>query len=203
MFVLGLTGNIASGKSTVSAILKSLGAAIIDADKVAREVVAPGMPGLQLIIDAFGREILLPDGSLDRAKLGRLVFSDAAELDKLNAITHPFIFERINLILKQLAESGEFKVAVIDAPLLIEVGLHKTVDELWVVALDPETQLRRVMERDNISRRAAAARIAAQLPQQEKVRLADVVIDNSGAQELLRAKVDSLWYRISGDNKAE
>jgi len=198
MIIIGLTGNIASGKSTVSGILKSMGAAIIDADKVAREVVEPGAPGRQMIVDCFGRDILQPDGSLDRGKLGRRVFADPAELAKLNAITHPLIFEQISAKLKQLEKSGDIKVAVIDAPLLIETGLHKNVGELWVVVVDPDIQVRRIMERDNLTRESAEARIAAQLPQQEKARLADVVIDNSGTPEQLRATVENLWRQRLG-----
>ncbi|MFZ5641627.1 MAG: dephospho-CoA kinase [Bacillota bacterium] len=198
MFVIGLTGNIASGKSTVSEILQSLGAAIIDADKVAREIVEPGTPGLDKIAACFGREVLRPDGTLDREKLGRRVFNDPAELDRLNTITHPLILENIRAKLDKLERSGDIKAAVIDAPLLIETGLHQTVDELWVVTVDPAIQIKRVTERDNLSREEAAARIASQMPQEEKARLADVVIDNSGTPGELRAAVENLWRRRFG-----
>lgn len=199
MFVIGLTGNIASGKSAVSEILRALGAVIIDADKVAREVVEPGTPGWQKIVDCFGRDVLRPDGALDRAELGRRVFADPVELKKLNAITHPLIIEMIQAKLARLAVSGDVKTAVLDAPLLIEIGLHSTVDELWVVTVDPETRIKRVMERDNLPREASQARIAAQMPQEEKIRLADVIIENNGTFEQLRAAVATLWRQRVGD----
>lgn len=201
MIVIGLTGNIASGKSAVSQILQSLGAAIIDADKVAREVVEPNTPGWQKIIDCFGREVLKEDGALDREKLGRRVFANPVELKMLNDITHPLILEKVNDTLARLKRAGDKKAAIVDAALLIETGLYKTVDELWVVTVDPATQIKRITERDNLPREAARARVAAQMPQEEKKRLADVVIDNSGTLEELRVAVEALWRRRFGGDK--
>lgn len=199
MVIIGLTGNIASGKSAVSEILRSLGAAVIDADKVAREVVEPGMPGWQQIISCFGRDVLRADDTLDREKLGRRVFADPEELGKLNAITHPLIFAMIQARLTQLASADNVKAALIDAPLLIETGLHRTVDELWVVAVEPDIQLKRVMERDHLTREEALARIAAQMPQMDKRQLADIVIENNGTLQQLRVSVENLWRQRLGE----
>ncbi len=196
MVVIGLTGGIASGKSLVSSFLRELGAVVIDADLIAREVVAPGQPALAMIVEAFGPGILRPDGSLDRKALGALVFADPDLRKKLEEITHPFIIARIKEELARLAESCPDGVVVLDAPLLFEAGLEGLVDEVWVVYVDAATQLARLMSRDGLTRAEAEQRLAAQIPLAEKARRADRVIDNSGTPEATRAQVNRLWREL-------
>lgn len=197
MFVIGLTGTIGSGKSTVARCLESLGARVIDADRVAREVVLPGTPALEEIARSFGPEVLNRQGELDRKKLGSIVFTDPQGLARLNGITHPRITEAIHRQVAQFAkDSPPDGVLVIDAPLLIEVGLHHDVDEVWVVKVDPEQQVKRLMERDGLTPREAHRRIAAQLPQQEKLAYAHRVIDNSGDPAETRKQVVRHWDNL-------
>ncbi|MCL6638811.1 MAG: dephospho-CoA kinase [Firmicutes bacterium] len=195
MVVIGLTGNIGSGKSTISRKLGNLGARIIDADQVARAVVEPGTPALKEIVQTFGESVLNGDGTLNRKKLGARVFNDPAALARLNGITHPRIKDAIDREIAALKSlpGPERAVAVIEAPLLIEVGLHKGVDEIWVVKVDEATQLKRLMERDGLTPDEARQRIAAQLPQAEKLRFADRVIDNSGTMAETERQVERHW----------
>lgn len=202
MFVIGLTGGIASGKSTVSRLLKELGATILDADVIAREVVEPGQPALAEIAAAFGPEVLREDGSLDRARLGALVFGDGEARARLNAITHPRVIRRINELLEEERRANPRGVAVVDAPLLLEAGMGHLVDEVWVVAADEETQLRRLMRRDGLSRAEAMRRIRAQMPLAEKLRQADRVIDTGCTLEETARQVRSLWNLIAGQGGA-
>ncbi|MBX6378951.1 MAG: dephospho-CoA kinase [Clostridia bacterium] len=197
MVIIGLTGGIATGKSTVAAMLEELGAVVVDADQVAREVVEPGEI-LDRIAAAFGRDVLTPDGRLDRAALGRKVFGDDEALKRLNAITHPEIRRRITRRVEELRREGRAPAVVLDIPLLFEGGVAYAVDEIWVVAVDRETQLRRLMERNGLSRPEAEARVASQMPIEEKVRRADVVIDNSGDLAVTRAQVEAAWRRLTG-----
>lgn len=195
MKVIGLTGGIATGKSTVSAILRELGLEVIDADAVARELVTPGSDCLRALVDEFGREILNPDGTLNRKKLGRMVFADPKKLERLNEITHPAIVNEIKRRMEIIKgrSQGPPQAAVIDAPLLFEVGLDEIVDEVWVVTLDEEEQLKRLVERDGLTRAEAEARLRAQMPLSEKIKRADIVIDNSGSLESVMEKVKGLW----------
>lgn len=192
MPVIGLTGNIGSGKSTVSGYLAELGAQVVDADQVARDIVAPGAPALVDIIEYFGPEVLNQDGTLDRKKLGAIVYSDPQALAKLNQITHLRIVEAIREVEKNFRSRPESlrSILVIDAPLLIEVGLNQSNDEVWVVRVDPEVQLARLMDRDGLSSEEALRRIAAQMPQEEKLKHARRVIDNSGTVEETKKQVD-------------
>ncbi|HHW42453.1 MAG TPA: dephospho-CoA kinase [Desulfotomaculum sp.] len=201
MTVIGLTGNIGSGKSTVARYLQEHGAEIIDTDRVAREVVEPGKPAWQEIVDTFGREILQPDGTLDRRALGRLVFGDPAARARLNAIVHPRIREEVERRKRAFhsRHRDNRKVLVVEAPLLIEAGMQEQVDQIWLVVVDPEEQLQRVMSRDGLSREDALARINAQMPQGEKLRHAHVVIDNSGTPEETRRQVAALWAKLNGE----
>jgi len=192
LLVIGLTGNIGSGKSTVGRYLESLGAIVIDADQVAREVVQPGTPALVEIARVFGPGVLDSKGALDRKKMGSIVFTNPKAREKLNEITHPRIVEAIEnekLKLYNLPGSRD-RLLVIDAPLLIEVGLHKGVDEIWAVKVDDQKQVERLIERDGLSDEEARARIAAQMPQAEKLKYARRVIDNSGSPEETRRQVD-------------
>jgi dephospho-CoA kinase len=188
--VVGLTGGIASGKSTVARAFAAEGIPVIDADQLAREVVAPGSEGLSELVDAFGADILAPDGSLDRKVLGARVFQSDELRRQLNAITHPRIgrlsAERIAAI------DATAPYAVYEAALLVENGLHKNMRALVVVALDEARQLERILLRDQLSEGEARARIAAQAPLAHKLAVADYVIENSGELDALCARVSDV-----------
>ena len=192
MRIIGLTGGIASGKTSVAAFLERLGAAVVDADLLAREIVMPGEPALASIVASFGTKVLDDAGSLDRAALAEIVFSDPAARRTLEAITHPAIRARAEQKLTGLREAG-VATAFYVAPLLIEAGNSSRVDEIWVVYLDRESQLERLMARDSLGREAALRRIASQMPMEEKKRLGRIVIDNRGTREELEAQVLRLW----------
>ena len=194
MRIIGLTGGIASGKSSVAVLLERLGAAVVDADRLAREVVEPGEPALSAIVAAFGRSVLKSDGTLNRAALGEIVFADPAARRKLEGITHPAIRLRAKERLDRLRDAG-VQTAFYMAPLLFEAGTASGFEEIWVVYLDRETQLERLMARDGLSRQAALARIASQMPMEEKKLLGKVVIDNGGSREELEALVKRLWRK--------
>jgi dephospho-CoA kinase len=193
-----LTGGIATGKSTVSAMLARRGAVIIDADVLAREVVEPGEPALVEIVGEFGRDVLQADGTLDRKRLGAVVFGDAERRRRLEAITHPAIRERVARRLAELMSSGFDGVVVFDAPVMIESGNSRTMDTLVVVATDEETQIRRLMARDGIGRADALRKVRSQMPIAEKARLADHVIDNSGDRAATEAEVERVWTALLG-----
>jgi dephospho-CoA kinase len=195
MRVIGLTGGIACGKSTVARIFRDLGAPVIDADQVAREVVAPGQPALEEIVKTFGREVLLADGQLDRKKLGEIVFSDAEKRRQLNAITHPRIGQAVQARLAALRETG-VEAAIYEAALIVENKLHQGMDGLVVVAVDEQTQIERTMKRDELTREQALARVRAQAPLSDKVAVADWVIDTSGIIPETRKKVERVWEEI-------
>ncbi|HHW39998.1 MAG TPA: dephospho-CoA kinase [Syntrophomonadaceae bacterium] len=196
MRVIGLTGGIASGKSLVSRYLRELGAIIIDCDQVARDVVRTGSSAWRQIVQEFGETVCKPDGSLDREALGRIVFSDTEKLDKLNRITHPYIISEIRRLFDDYRKNFPDAVVVLDAPLLLEVGLEGMVDEVWVVYVDYQTQLERLMKRDGFSSEEAACRISSQIPLEEKVKLADHVIDNRGDPEETFLQVRRLWNSL-------
>jgi dephospho-CoA kinase len=177
---VGLTGGIATGKSTVSAMLRTLGCIIIDADQLAREVVEPGLPAHREIVDTFGPAVLQPDQHIDRKALGAIVFGDLAARKRLEAITHPRIRERLAARLAELEASGFDGIVVFDAPVMIESGNHRTMDRLVVVIADEAAQLERQRRRDGASDTDAARRVRSQMPLAEKAKLADHVIDNSG-----------------------
>ncbi|MDQ6713356.1 MAG: dephospho-CoA kinase [Candidatus Dormibacteraeota bacterium] len=195
MRVLGLTGGIGSGKSVVASIFAQLGADVIDADQLAREVVEPGQPALEEIAKAFGRGILLPDGHLNRGKLGRIIFADPVARARLDAITHPPIRER--LAAEIAARRSAPGVLVVDIPLLYESDRTTTVETVLVVWVDPNTQLRRLIERDGLGEDEARQRIAAQMPLDEKRVRADVVIDNSGSLETTRGQVEAIYRQYA------
>ena len=176
----GLTGGIATGKSTVSEMFRRLGCEIVDADLLAREVVAPGEPALAQIVEEFGRDVLQPDGTLDRKKLGALVFADASRRKRLEQITHPAIRARFERRLAELDARGFAGVVFYDAPVMIEAGGHKAMEKLVVVATDEATQAARLCARDAIDTAEAARKIGSQMAVTEKAKLADYVIDNAG-----------------------
>lgn len=193
MKVIGLTGGIASGKSTVSRVLKKQGAKIIDADIIARDIVQPGCPALAEIEEAFGKEALLPDGGLDRAYLGKKVFQNKSLRNVLNCITHPKIREQIIEELKKIERESPEAIAVVDAPLLIEAGLFDMVDEVWLVALPEEMQVIRLMNRDELSQEEAKRRIGSQMSLAEKQKYAKHIIDTSGSIDDTVKQVVKLW----------
>ncbi|HEY8417012.1 MAG TPA: dephospho-CoA kinase [Limnochordales bacterium] len=193
--VIGLTGGIASGKSTVAAMFAELGAAVVSADEIAREVVEPGEPALEEIRTVFGPEVLLPDGRLDRRRLGAIVFADPERRRRLEAILHPRIRARMRERIEAAAGAGRPVVAEI--PLLFESPPSRAlVDVTVVVYVDREQQLARLVARDGLSPAEAEARLAAQLPLEEKARLADYVIDNRGGLEHTRAQVRRVWEEL-------
>jgi dephospho-CoA kinase len=190
--LLGITGNIACGKSLVSSILGELGAEVIDADQVAHEVMQPGSAVLKQISEHFGSDVLNEDGSLNRPALGQIVFGDPAALAKLERITHPpTVCEILRRARKSLAP-----VVVIDAIKLFEAGLARHCDQNWTVYCDPAVQKQRLMDRNGFTEEQAEQRINAQPPQDEKTRLADRVIDNSGDVDDTREQVVRAWASI-------
>jgi dephospho-CoA kinase len=193
MLLVGLTGGIASGKSTVSAMLAERGAEVIDADHIARQVVMPGNPAWCKIRDHFGPGVLFNDGSIDRQALADVVFGDPAKLTLLNEITHPEIFARIADRLE--AHHDQDVVVVLDAALLIEAGLAAGVDVLVVVHSPREIQVERLAAK-GMAERDASARIAAQLAPEQRLQRADIVIDNTGTLEELGRRMDQLWAEL-------
>jgi len=200
-YLIGLTGNIATGKSAVLRMLKRLGAKVIDADALVHRLMAEGTPVWQAILDEFGEGILGPEGKIDRGKLGAIVFADAEALKRLEAIVHPAVTARLDELIHQATEP----VVVVEAIKLIEAGWHRTCDALWVVTCPKEQQLERLLRRRKLSREEALLRIEAQPPQEDKVALADVVIDNSGSLEEIREQVEKEWERlgVQGSSFAE
>lgn len=211
LYLIGLTGNIACGKSTVLSLLESLGAAVIDADRVTRELQQPGQPVYQQIVEAFGPDVLIESGGpLDRRALGAIVFSDPAALKRLEQIVHPAVRERLFSWLESLGDRPQgtagskqdsalpaSRVVVIDAIKLLESGWKQRCDAVWVVTCTPEQQLARLIATRGMSKADAGSRIAAQPPQAQKVAQADVVIDNSGSLENTRRQVEAAWRAIA------
>ena len=200
--LVGLTGSIATGKSTVSRMFAHLGARVIDADLLAREVVMPGQAAHARIVDEFGPQVVQADGSLDRKALGALVFGDAAKRKRLEEITHPAIGARQQRILSVLDEEAFEGVVIWDVALLYEGGGAAKMDRVVVVYADPETERRRLMERDGLSDADARARIASQMPIAEKAKLADYVIDNSGTREETERQVRTVYGALLAELKA-
>lgn len=194
--LLGITGNIASGKSLIAAEFARKGAALVDADQLAREIVAPGSPVLQRLVRQFGAKILLPDGALHRARLGQLMFADPAAREALNRITHPAIAALATERLRQLKQTPGLPLVVYEAALLFEAGADARVDKVLMVKIDPEVQLQRLMARDGLDERTARQRIAAQVPQQQKLSRADYVIDNSATVAATLRQVELLWQQL-------
>ena len=195
MKVIGLTGGIASGKSTIANLLRSLGAPVFDADAESRAMVAKGSPALDEIAKVFGAEYLKADGELNRAKMAELVFNDKAALKKLEGIIHKNVHAAAQSFLDD-CRCKNLPAAVLDVPLLIECGWHKDVDEVWLVAVDSETQIERAMQRSQMTREEVKARIAAQMPLEEKRACADFVIDNSGPLEAAQKTVTDAWRTL-------
>ncbi len=189
MLRIGLTGGIGSGKSTVSALLAERGAVVVDADRIAREVVAPGTPGLARVVEEFGEGVLAADGSLDRQALAAIVFGDAGARARLDGIVHPLVRARS---LELLAAVPEGAVVVNDVPLLVETGQAASYDLVLVVEADPATRVSRLVQR-GLTAEDARARMAAQASDEQRRAVADVVLDNSGSPEELARQVDRFW----------
>jgi len=190
MLTVGLTGGIGAGKSEVSRLFVECGAVLIDADKIAREVVAPGTPGLAAVVDAFGEDILTPDGSLDRPKLGSIVFTDPDKLAQLNSIVHPLVGARSREL---EAAASQDAVIVHDVPLLAENGLAPLYDVVVVVDAAPGTQLDRLVRLRGMTEEDARARMAAQATREKRLDIADIVIDNDVPLEELERRVREVW----------
>lgn len=197
---VGLTGGIASGKSLVAGMLRDLGAAVVDADRIAREVVAPGGPAYEEVVGAFGPGIVRPDGTLDRPVLAARIFADPAARRRLNALTHPHIRRRMAEEAARLAAASDAPVIVFDIPLLLETtdGRDLGLDGIIVVFADDEVRVRRLMARDGLSEEAARGRLAAQMPLRDKVARAGWVIDNNGTPEDTRRQVKRVWAALRG-----
>jgi dephospho-CoA kinase len=199
--LVGLTGGLATGKSTVSEILRGLGCVVLDADVLAREVVEPGQPALAAIVEEFGREVLAPDGTLDRKRLGTIVFAEPARRQRLEAITHPAIRERFLARLAELEARGFEGIVVWDAPVMIETGGHRAMDRLIVVTADAATQRARALVRDG-DPADAERKIANQMPLADKAKLADHVIDNSGDRAATEARTREIHAALLADLRA-
>ena len=197
MKVIGLTGNIACGKTVVARMFEELGAKIIDADYIARLVVEPGEPSWKDILEKFGHEILNPDKTINRKKLGDVVFRDKEKREELNRLTHPRIIDKIKLMLEEYRKEN-VKVVIVEAALIVEKGgMKPIISDLIVVTADEEAQIKRLIERDGISREEALTRIKAQMPVSEKLKFATYVIDNSRTLEETRKQVEEVWKKIN------
>ena len=200
--LVGLTGGIASGKSAVSRQLVELGCRLVDADVQAREVVMPGEPAWRAIVAEFGREVVGPDGQLDRKRLGAVVFADPARRKTLEAITHPAILARRRAILDAWAAEGFDGLVVLDIPLLVEVGAAGHMDRVVVVYAEHEVQLVRLIHRDRFERAEAERRVASQMPLADKIRYAHYVVDNSGTPDETAAQVRAVHAALVAEHRA-
>jgi dephospho-CoA kinase len=196
MLRVGLTGSIGTGKSFVSSVFVELGCHVLDADQTAREVVMPGTAGLEALTEAFGEEILNADGTLDRKRLAALIFADQSQRERLNHILHPFIIARQDEILNTWEAEDPDGIGIVDAALMIESGGYKRFDKLIVVHCRPEVQLERLMLRDKLSRDEALRRINSQMPQDEKQKFADYLIDTSDGYESTRSRSVEIYQQL-------
>lgn len=196
MLRVGLTGSIAVGKSFVTSVFAELGCHVLDADQTAREVVMPGAAGLSALVDAFGKEILASDGTLDRARMASVVFADEDKRQRLNFILHPFIIARQDEILREWEREDPNGIGIVDAALMIESGGYKRFDKLIVVHCRPEVQLERLMLRSNLPLAEAQRRIASQMPQEEKQKYADYLIDTSDGFEPTRQRTVEVYKEL-------
>ncbi len=193
MPTIGLTGGIGSGKSTVAEVLAELGAVVVDADRVGHEVYQPGTPGWDQVVEAFGRDVVDADGTIDRKALGAIVFADPEQLAKLNGIVHPLIGRAVRDKVSAAIEADPDRAVVVEAALLIEARWYELVDEVWVVEVAPETAIERVTASRPMDAAAVRARIDAQLSAEQRRQVADVVISNNGSPAELRTELERLW----------
>ena len=196
MLRVGLTGSIAVGKSFVVSVFRDLGCHVIDADQVARDVVKKGTKGLSQIVEKFGDQVLTPDGQLDRPKMASIVFADESKRLLLNSIVHPLVFEAQDAWLKGCEADDPNGIAIVDAALMIESGGYKRFDQLIVVWCEPDIQLQRLIKRDDLEMADALKRIASQMPQDEKKKFADHLIDTSGGFEDTRRQCELVYTEL-------
>lgn len=198
MIIVGLTGGIATGKSTVAKMFKEAGAVIVDADLIAREVVEKGTPAWKKVKDEFGDEILLDDQEIDRDKLGDIIFNNPEKKELLNSIVHPAVFQKIGERINKVEQDTPDAVVILDVPLLIESGMQDGFSDVVLVYITEEMQVKRLMDRDGFSEKDAFARIRSQMPIAEKKDIVDIVIDNSEGLENTRRQVVEVYTRLSG-----
>lgn len=197
MLLVGLTGGIGSGKSEVARMFVRRGAHLIDADELAREAVEPGRPALERIAEAFGTEVFNPDRTLDRAKLGRLIFDDPEKRDLLNSIIHPYVFREEERRRKTIEQKDPKAIVLFDAALLIETGSHQLMDKVILVTIDRRMQLDRIMKRDGLGREEAVKRIEAQMPQSKKKGKADYIIDGGQPLDVIETQVRKIYEELA------
>jgi len=197
MFVVGLTGGIASGKSVVSNMLRDLGASIIDADEISREVMIPHTKCWEEVIASYGSELLLEDLTIDRKKLAISVFKNSKKIKKLNRIVHPYIMQRIEEMIDEIKDKDPQTLVIVDAALLVETGVYKHYDKLIVVYVSKETQLKRLIIRDAMSQEEAESRIELQSPLTEKLKVADYIIENEGSLSKTRKEVQKVYKALT------
>ncbi|MFN8545405.1 MAG: dephospho-CoA kinase [Candidatus Binatia bacterium] len=190
--VIGLTGGIGSGKSTVAAILRDLGAHVIDADQVGHDVYRPGTEGFRKVVEAFGPGVVAADGTIDRRALGAIVFGDTRALARLNGVVHPLIGQEIQRRIVAALDTGDGRPVVIEAAIMLEAG-WRFFDQIWLVSVAPETAIARVSASRGLTRAQVEARLAVQMSDVERRKLVDVVIENDGAPAELRARVEREW----------
>jgi dephospho-CoA kinase len=200
LVIAGLTGGIASGKSTVSAFLENAGAVIVDADKIARKVVRKNRPAWREIVRAFGQSILLPDGEINRILLGEIVFNDPAQKQVLNRIVHPGVFAETATRLSEIEKNQPGAVVILDVPLLIESGMDTGLSDIIVVYVPESVQIQRLITRDAMTQEQALARIRSQMPIEEKKKRATIVIDNSGSLENTRIVSLRIYHKLCDKN---
>lgn len=200
---IGLTGGIAAGKSMVSDILASLGAWILDADAISREVVEPGTEGLKAVVAEFGENVLMPDGTLDRRALGAEVFGNAQKLERLNGILHPMIKAEMLRRASEIEEKHPKDIVIFDVPLLIESGWQDVADEVWLVSAPIDERIRRIAMRDGLDEKQAMERISAQMTDEQKAQYSDVIIDNGGSIQELEETVTKLYAERKYGKKEE
>ena len=196
MILVGLTGGVACGKSSVARLFQDCGAILIDADILARTVVEPGKPALKAIVSAFGKKILSPDGTLNRETLGKIVFASPAKLKKLSAIVHPRVAREQARMAREIAAQEPQAVVIYDAPVLIEAGAHKRMDKIVVVSADEQTQIKRLRNRNHLSKAAALRRIKSQLSLTKKIALADYVIDGTLSYEQTKHEMERIYEEL-------
>ena len=195
MKIIGLTGGIGSGKTSVASKLRALGARVFDADEVAKNAVLPGTEGFRKVVEIFGTQIVDAEGKLDRTVLAEIVFNDKESLKTLEEIIHGYVWQETDKFLIECRQAGE-RAVILDVPLLIECGWYKKVDEVWLVALPVEKQIMRTMERSGMTAEAVQARIAAQMSLDEKKKYATLIIDNSETWEETEKQVIAAWEKV-------